>query len=66
MLRLTREVFKKPPLLKFDKEQQIPIKTYEYNFEFPDISKIDKSEMYKVYDDILNTFEQQLNEWIYG
>lgn len=42
----------------------LKIKYYEYGFECPDISKVKNKN--KLYNDIMNTFEEQLKEWIYG
>jgi len=52
------------PVVREIKQKEIPIKHYTYSFEFPDISKIEKGERERVYYDILNTFEKQLNEWL--
>ncbi len=43
------------------------LKFYTYGFECPDISKINtKEQKDNVYNKLLNQFQRQLKEWIYG
>jgi hypothetical protein len=49
---------------RFELEKPPQIKYYEYNLEYPDITKQKDKE--KVYNELMETFEEQLKDWIYG
>lgn len=52
-------------LRELEDKKDIPIKHHDYTFEYKDISKLKQDEKEIAYKNIMETFENQLEKWVY-